>query len=146
MFPPSGLPCGLHDKNNSRERKMHLRPLCLAAAAAAVLAVPASAHHSFAMFDTDKTVELTGTVKDFQWTNPHSWLDIKVMDDGGKIQEWSFETNAPAALTRDGWAPKIVVSGDKITVKMHPRKDGTFGGQLVSVMLPDGKLLNTGKV
>ena len=98
------------------------------------------------MFDTEKTVELTGTVKDFQWTNPHSWLDIVVTDEAGKIQQWSFETNAPGALTRDGWLPKSVVSGDKITVKMHPRKDGSYGGQLVSVTLSDGKLLNTGKV
>jgi hypothetical protein len=111
-------------------------PAVLAAALAA--GTPALAHHSFAMFDADKTIEITGTVKEFQWTNPHSWLQVMVTDDKGVAQEWSLEMGSPGGLARAGWRPKSVVAGDKVTVSIHPLKDGTHGGQLLKVKLPNG--------
>ena len=104
-----------------------------------VLVAPALAHHSFAMFDADKTLEMTGTVKEFQWTNPHSWLQVVVNDQQGKPVEWSLEMGAPGGLARQGWKPKTVVPGDKVTVRVHPLKDGTAGGQFLSITLPDGR-------
>lgn len=118
---------------------MNAKIVTLAGAAAVLFAVPALAHHSFAMFDADKTIEVAGTVKEFQWTNPHSWLQVMVADNTGKMVEWSFEMGAPGGLARAGWRPKTVVPGDKVTVTMHPLKDGSPGGQLLSVVLPDGK-------
>ena len=118
---------------------MKLRALTLAGVAVSLFAVPALAHHSFAMFDADKTIELTGTVKDFQWTNPHSWLQVMVMDDKGQAAEWSLEMGAPGGLARQGWKPKTVVSGDKVTVRIHPLKDGSAGGQFLSIVLPNGQ-------
>jgi len=109
--------------------------------AAAVSATAALAHHSFAMFDADKTVELVGTVKEFQWTNPHSWLQVVVTDDKGQPVEWSLEMGSPGGLARQGWKPKTVVAGDKVTVRHHPLKDGSPGGQLLSVVLPNGTKL-----
>jgi hypothetical protein len=120
---------------------MRLRALSLAGVAVALFSAPALAHHSFAMFDADKTVEITGTVKDFQWTNPHSWLQVVVTDDKGQSAEWSLEMGSPGGLARQGWKPKTVAAGDKVTVRIHPLKDGSSGGQLLSVTLPNGQKL-----
>ncbi len=117
---------------------MNLKAISLAGVAV-LLAVPALAHHSFAMFDADKTVELSGTVKDFQWTNPHSWLQVMVTDEKGQTAEWSLEMGAPGGLARQGWKPKTVVAGDKVTVRVHPLKDGSAGGQFLSIVLPNGQ-------
>ena len=119
--------------------KSILLPLgCMAALA---LGAPALAHHSFAMFDADKTVELSGTVKEFQWTNPHSWLQVVVVDETGREVEWSLEMGSPGALARNGWRPRTVVPGDEISLSIHPLKDGSSGGQFLSATLPDGTVL-----
>jgi hypothetical protein len=93
------------------------------------------------MFDADKTVVLAGTVRELQWTNPHAWLQIVVRDDTGNAVEWSIEMSAPAALVRQGWKPKILVPGDEVTVRIHPLKTGSFGGQILSATLSNGQVL-----
>ncbi len=114
----------------------------LIAAAVAVLGVaaPAFAHHSFAMFDSSKTMTLVGTVKEFQWTNPHTWIQVNVPTNG-KVVEWSIEGGSPNGLARRGWKSSIMKPGDKITVVISPMKDGSNGGSLKTVTLPDGKVL-----
>ena len=105
-------------------------------------AAPAFAHHSFAMFDNQKNVTLDGTVKEFQWTNPHSWIQLVVKDPAtGKEVEWSIEGGSPNGLARRGWKSTIMKPGDKITVVIAPMKDGSNGGSLKTVTLPDGKTL-----
>lgn len=97
------------------------------------LAAPAFAHHSFAMFDNQKSVTLEGTVKEFQWTNPHSWVQLVVSDPKtGKDVEWSIEGGALNLLARQGWTRNSLKPGDKATIVVHPLKDGTAGGSLVS--------------
>lgn len=120
---------------------MNSKILAIGCVAALALAAPAFAHHSFAMFDADKTVELEGTVKEFQWTNPHSWLQVLVVDEGGQEIEWSLELGSPGSLARNGWRPRTVVPGDEITFSMHPLKDGSAGGQFLTATLPDGTVL-----
>ena len=120
---------------------MKLSHLSLAGLAAVLFAVPAAAHHSFAMFDQGKTIEVQGTVKEFQMINPHSWLQVMVTDPQGQTKEWSFEMRAPAGLARAGWNPKTVAPGDKVTVTAHPLRDGTEGGQFLHVVLPSGQKL-----
>ena len=120
---------------------MTMRTLALGAIAAALFALPAAAHHSFAMFDSTKTVELQGTVKEFLMVNPHSWLNVMVTDAKGQAKEWAIEMRAPAGLTRAGWTPKTVAPGDKVTIVAHPLKDGTEGGQFLHIILPSGKKL-----
>ena len=100
--------------------------------------MPLVAHHSFAGFDLSKTITLTGTVKEFQWTNPHSWIQLMVMDASGSAVEWSIEMSAPSSLVRQGWKPKLLKPGDQVTVAMHPLRDGRPGGSLVSATLADG--------
>jgi hypothetical protein len=124
---------------------MSIKALSLAGIAICLFAAPALAHHSFAMFDADKTLEMSGTVKDFQWTNPHSWLQVMVADEQGQTKEWSLEMGSPGGLAREGWRPKTVKAGDKVTVRIHPLKDGSAGGQLLSVVLPDGRKLGEDK-
>lgn len=119
---------------------MHLR-LSSLAAAAILLAAPAFAHHSNAMFDFDKTIELTGTVKQFQWTNPHSWVRLMVTDKGGKSVEYAFELTSPSGLAARGWKPKTIVPGDKVTVTFYPVRDGGRGGSLRSLKLPSGQIM-----
>ena len=99
------------------------------------------AHHSFAMFDQEKVITLQGTVREFQWTNPHSWIQLLVPGDGGKITEWSVEMSGPGGLARKGWKPRTLKQGDKVTMVIHPLRDGGPGGSFVSVVLPNGQSL-----
>jgi hypothetical protein len=95
-------------------------------------------HHSFAAFDMEKTSTLSGVVKEFQWVNPHSWIQLLVKDNAGKEVEWSIETGSPSSLRRRGWKPNALKSGDRITVTMHPLRDGRPAGSLIDVILADG--------
>jgi hypothetical protein len=120
---------------------MMSRSALLGLAAALLASGPALAHHSFAMFDRQKEITLTGTVKEFQWTNPHSFIEIEVADPQGAVTPYSVEMNSPNNLTRQGWKSNALKPGDKVTVVMNPLRDGSRGGLFVSVMLPDGKVL-----
>jgi hypothetical protein len=120
----------------------HLPKLSLAVAAAGLLAASpsAQAHHSFAMFDNTKDVTLEGTVKEFQWTNPHSWIQLMVKDASGKDVEWSLEGGSPNGLARSGWTRTSVKPGDKAVIVVHPLKDGSPGGSLVTVSINGQKI------
>ena len=107
----------------------------------AIAAQPAPAHHSFAMFDQEKVITLQGTVKEFQWTNPHSWIQVMVPGEGSKVTEWSVEMGGPGGLARKGWKPRTLKQGDKVTIVIHPLRDGGPGGSFVSVVLPNGQTL-----
>src|SRR6202171_2497471 len=111
-----------------------------AAVAAAAFATPAFSHHSFAMFDAEQTVTLQGTVKEFEWTNPHSWLRVMVNDEKtGQLVIWALELSSPARLKRMGMNADSVKAGDAVSVTFHPMKDGARGGQFIQAVLPDGK-------
>ena len=100
------------------------------------------AHHSAAMFDMSKTVTLQGTVKEFQYTNPHSWLQVLVMSPDGKTVEWGFETEGPSTLLRVGIKLKTFQPGDKVTIVAHPMRDGRPAGAWVSATKADGTVYN----
>ena len=120
---------------------MKLAGLFIAGSVTGLIAVgSASAHHSAAMFDRNKEVVLTGVIKEFQWTNPHSWIQIEAPIDG-KVQEWSVEAGSPNTLARTGWRPTIFKPGDKVSIKINPMKDGSPGGSFVGATLADGKTL-----
>ena len=125
---------------------MNLKVLGLAGIAASLFAIPAVAHHSFAMFDHDKTVTLNGTVKEMEWINPHVWLHIMAQDPGtGKMVQYSFEAGSTGQVTARGWKIDSMKPGDKVAVGFHPLKDGSHGGQVLSVTLPDGTKLTQGR-
>ncbi|HYM17387.1 MAG TPA: DUF6152 family protein [Micropepsaceae bacterium] len=104
-------------------------------------AAPAFAHHSFAIFDTAKMSYSTGTVKEFELVNPHTWLHVNLVDAKGQSTVWSFEGGSVAQLVSLGWSKDTFRVGDKIEVGFHPMKDGSRGGQLMSVKLVSGKKL-----
>lgn len=113
----------------------------LMVAATLVAAIPVQAHHSFSMFAMDKEVVLAGEIKEFQWTNPHIWIQVLVPGADGKTTEWSIEGTSPNVLSRQGWSKRSVKAGDKVTITAHPLKDGTTGASLVKVVLADGKVV-----
>ena len=121
-----------------------LKKLCatlLISAGAAAVASSAGAHHSAAMFDPNKEVTLTGTVIEFQWTNPHAWIEMMATDEAGKPVQWSVELDGPNALFRQGWKPRTIKPGDRVVIVAHPLRDGRPGGSYVSIALPDGQRL-----
>ena len=113
----------------------------LAMLAALCVAASAFAHHSFAMFDQSKQVTLKGTVREFQWTNPHAWIHLDVPNPSGGVDSWQVELNSPNNLKRQGWKSTSLTAGEKVTLMLNPLKDGTKGGLFISVTLPDGTVL-----
>jgi len=105
------------------------------------IATPAFAHHSAAGIDRSKTVTLVGTVKQFGWQNPHSWMEVDVPNEAGVVTTWKVEMTSPAFLIRAGWKATTVKPGDKVTVKVFPLRDGDPGGLFQSVTLADGSTL-----
>ena len=126
------------------------RFLKAAALAALLAAAPAAsfAHHSFAMYDQTKIVTLNGTVKSFEWTNPHSVIWVLTPVGGGEPDLWSVELpTSPGNLTRMGWSKRSLNPGDKVAVDINPLRDGRHGGSLKKVLLVDsGKVLTVGAI
>lgn len=118
-----------------------MKRLLLAVSLAAALG-SVEAHHSGAMFDMTKTFTVQGTVKEFQYTNPHSWLQVLVTGADGKTVEWGFETEGPSTLLRVGIKSKTFRPGDKVTVVAHPMRDGRPAGSWVSATTADGTVYN----
>ena len=114
-----------------------LRLLLLASAL--VLPLGLHAHHSPAMFDFSKQLTLTGTVREFQWTNPHSYIQLVVKNEQGEDEEWSLEMAAPTYLYNLGWRPSTVKAGDIVTVTIAPLRKGGKGGLVLKAATADGK-------
>lgn len=108
------------------------------AAAGTGLAV---AHHSFAAFDINAQKTVTGTVKKFDYTNPHSWIWLDVPNEQGGVDTWGFEGMSPNYLSRRGWTRNTLKPGDKLTVTFRPLRDGGKGGMFVSAKRPEGEVL-----
>jgi len=122
-----------------------------ALAAGAVLSMGASgaawAHHSFgAEFDQNQPVKLEGTVKKFEWVNPHSWIHIMAPDpkQGNKVVEWKIEGGAPSALLRRGWNRNSLPEGTKIIVTAYRARDGAPRASAAEISFPDGQTLSLG--
>lgn len=103
----------------------------LAGTLLAMGAMSAHAHHSFAMFDNEKDIVIEGEVKEFQWTNPHIWIQVNVKSADGKVVEHSVEGGSPNGLRRNGWSRDSMKAGDRIVLTVHPFKDGSPGGSFV---------------
>ena len=113
-------------------------PLALAVLAPA--AIPASAHHSYSMFDMQKTIVLEATVSQFRWQNPHAFIALDV-DENGSTQRWSIEMTSPNNLVQEGWRRTSLRTGDRVKVWVHPLRSGARGASYVGVRLPDGTTL-----
>jgi hypothetical protein len=120
-----------------------MRSLYITALAAVMLvwSAPAWVHHSGAMFDRTQETKITGTVTEFQWTNPHSSFKVEVPGKDGKSEIWSIEMNGPNNLVRAGWKRTTLKPGDKVTVTINPLRDGRPGGWYLGITLADGRVL-----
>ena len=117
-----------------------MKRLMIVLAAGLVLSsLPVVAHHSNAMFDQDRVIEMSGTVKEFQFTNPHTWLQVVVTDAAGREAEWSLEWGSPNNLGRQGIRPSTFPPGSTLKVRTYPMKDGSPGGLFISAVFNDGK-------
>jgi hypothetical protein len=124
---------------------MKLRVAGFVAISVAVFAASSYAHHSFAMFDHDKMITISGTLKEFEWTNPHCWLHVNAVDPAtGRTVEWAFEMGSIGQIAADGWKVDSVKPGDMISVEAHPMKDGSRGGQYQAAKLGDGRSFKQG--
>jgi hypothetical protein len=116
-----------------------IRGLAIAALFFAVQ--PVAAHHSGAMFDSSKVKEITGTVKEFQWKNPHIWIQVMIKNADGVMEEWSVEGGGPNSLSRQGWRATTFKPGDVVTLRISPMKDGSHAGGFRGARFSDGKTL-----
>jgi hypothetical protein len=105
------------------------------------LVVPAAAHHSPAAFDRTKQVKLVGTVKEFRWQNPHTWIEVLVPNEQGQEVLWGIELTSPTYLVRAGWKSNTIKPGDKVTVVGNPVRSGEPSAIFVSLTLADGRTL-----
>ena len=114
------------------------------AAALALVAAPqmADAHHSYAMFDMTKSIDLKGKIIQFKWTNPHAWLMVEIKDATGAPVTWNVEMNSPNNLMLLGWKRSTLKAGDDVTITVHPLKGDKAGGSFMSVTLANGSKFN----
>ncbi len=124
---------------------MRFQLACAAALALTVAGSSAQAHHSFAMFDLSKEVTVSGTVKQFQWTNPHAYIQLMAKDANGRVVEWSMEMGAPMYIYARGWRPRTLRAGMRINVKLNPLRNGRPGGVVRDVTDAAGKPIGTNR-
>jgi len=117
------------------------RLLAIALSALCLASMPAAAHHSLAPYIQTRAESVVGTVKEFAWVNPHTWLTVLVRDEHGETAEWVFEGVATSRLTQAGFKKETLMPGDVISVTYSPRRDGKTGGMFVGVTFADGKSL-----
>jgi len=124
-------------------RKLNIRRaiLSLYALWLMVFTLPVSAHHAASMFDRNESVDLVGKIVEFQWTNPHIWIQISVENKDGELEEWSIEGGVPNRLYRSGWRPNSFVPGQSVTVRGFPMRDGGRAALFVGAKLEDGSTL-----
>jgi hypothetical protein len=121
---------------------MKTKFLILLVSAVFAVSIPASAHHSFsAVFDANMPVEVSGTVTEVEWMNPHAWIYIDVGSEDGETVNWAFELGSPNGLIRRGWSRKTVQVGDQISVTGYKARDGSSRGNISSIVLADGSEL-----
>ncbi len=128
---------------------MKFKVACAGAIALALAAggapEPSLAHHSFAMFDMSREVTVSGTVRQFQWTNPHAYIQVVARDDAGRDVEWSMEMGAPMYLYARGWRPRSLRAGMRVNVTLHPLRSGRPGGVVREVTDATGKPIGTNR-
>jgi hypothetical protein len=122
-------------------RGLKLACVSVASLGTSLLAGNAIAHHSANMFDSERTVEISGTIKEFQWTNPHVWIQVTVENEAGDLEEWSIEGGGPNSLSRRGWRPTTFKPGDAVAFKVHPMRNGAPAGLFIGAQLADGATL-----
>ena len=126
-----------------RRMEDHVKRFCtpLAAAVLTALAIPAAAHHSYSMFDMNKTVVLDASVVRFKWQNPHAFIEADVAARGGATERWAIEMTSPNNLAQEGWKRSSLKEGDRVRIWVHPLRSGARGGSYAGVRFANGSTL-----
>jgi|SRR5262245_46087951 len=103
--------------------------------------VPLLAHHSPAVFDRTKEVKLIGVVKEFRWSNPHSFIELDVRNEKGETDRWAVEMNPPSYLVKAGWKSSTIKPGDSVTIMVNPLRTNEKVGKFISITLASGQVL-----
>ena len=119
---------------------MTMRMAKFALVAAVLAPLPSAAHHSYSMFDMNKTVAMQATIVRFKWQNPHAFIELDAAARGG-TERWAIEMNSPNNLAQEGWKRTSLKPGDRVRIWVHPLRSGARGGSYVGVRLPDGSTL-----
>lgn len=127
----------------SRMKQAGRRAILLASLVAATTSL-AVAHHSYSAFDITKEKVISGTIKKFDWSNPHTWAWLDVANEAGVVETWGVEGMSPNYLARRGWSRTTLKPGDKLTITIRPMKDGEKGGMWVTAKRPNGEVLLMG--
>jgi len=109
-----------------------------------VAAVQVNAHHSFAPFDTDREIEITGTVTEFEWSNPHSYVHLDVKGEKGDVEKWVAELTGLPMLVRAGWSKDSAKPGERVTIRGYRARDGRTFMVIHTMTLPNGQELKNG--
>lgn len=109
----------------------------------AIATPPASAHHSFAMFDRTREVTVSGVVREFQWSNPHAYIQVVSKDENGNDVEWSMEMGSPMYLYARNWRPRTLRAGMQVQVRLNPLRNGDHGGVVLDVRDRDGNVIGS---
>jgi hypothetical protein len=134
--PPKGIAGQAAKERTTMRKRVQAGTFTALAITLATAAAPALAHHSFAMFDNSRALLITGSVEKFQWTNPHSYLE---MDVAGK--HYTLEMTSPNMMSRAGWTARSVKAGEQVSALIAPLRDGRPGGMVLEVRFPDGHVL-----
>ena len=118
-----------------------MRKIQLLLSLSVLAALPVTAHHAPAVFDQTRTIVIDGTVTDFVWSNPHSWIHMDVVSEDGEVTDWVIEMNPPTYLIRGGWRSTTLKPGDEVSVVANPLRSGEPAGKYVAITLPDGRVL-----
>lgn len=122
-------------------RRIAFSRVAVALAALVTVTVPVDAHHSSAMFDKDVIREVAAVVREFQWTNPHVWIQVLLRNEDGEDEEWSIEGGGPNTLFRSGWRRDSFKPGDEVVIRFNPMRDGSAAGAFIGAKFADGSTL-----
>jgi len=120
---------------------MNTTRLCLLCGLLLFIGASALAHHSPAVFDRTKEVKLVGSVKEFRWSNPHSFIELDVKNSKGETETWAIEMNPPSYLVKAGWKSSTIKPGEIVTITVNPLRTPETVGKFVSITLPNGQVL-----
>ena len=132
---------GMRGMRGMKSIKAFKKFLCFIVAGTLFVGHGAFSHHSTAMFDQQLVLEISGNIKEFQFTNPHTWVQLMVEDETGKAVEWSLEWGSPNSLGRQGIRPSTFAPGADVMVKTYPMKDGSPGGLFIGAKFADGEIV-----
>ena len=118
---------------------MNLKQLGISVLFFSALSVPALSHHSHTMYESEIEVTLVGTITEYHWVNPHTWIYLEVEGENGELREWVIEGGGPGTLTRRGWSAASFQPGEQVTITAYPIKDGSNGALLGIVTKENGE-------